>query len=232
MNLKELDVEDCNSLEAVFDLKDEFAKEIVVQNSSQLKKLKLSNLPKLRHVWKEDPHNTMRFQNLSDVSVVGCNSLISFFPLSVARDMMQLQSLLVIKCGIQEIVAREYGPDEMVKFVFPHLTFIKLHTLTKLKAFFVGVHSLRCKSLKTINLFGCPKIELFKAETLRHQESSRNDVLNISTYQPLFVNEDVRVLVNVESLSLNKKDFGMILKSQYSRVQFNNIRHIIVVIPR
>ncbi|XP_039690151.1 uncharacterized protein [Medicago truncatula] len=228
MNLKELDVEDCNSLEAVFDLKDEFAKEIVVQNSSQLKKLKLSNLPKLRHVWKEDPHNTMRFQNLSDVSVVGCNSLISLFPLSVARDLMQLQSLQVIKCGIQEIVAKEEGTDEMVKFVFPHLTFIKLNNLTKLKAFFVGVHSLQCKSLKTINLFGCPKIELFKAETLRHQESSRNDVLNISTYQPLFVNEDVRVLANVESLSLNKKDFGMILKSQYSRVQFNNIKHITV----
>ncbi|XP_039690148.1 uncharacterized protein [Medicago truncatula] len=226
MNLKELDVEDCNSLEAVFDLKDEFAKEIVVQNSSQLKKLKLSNLPKLRHVWKEDPHNTMRFQNLSDVSVVGCNSLISLFPLSVARDLMQLQSLQVIKCGIQEIVAKEEGTDEMVKFVFPHLTFIKLNNLTKLKAFFVGVHSLQCKSLKTINLFGCPKIELFKAETLRHQESSRNDVLNISTYQPLFVNEDV--LANVESLSLNKKDFGMILKSQYSRVQFNNIKHITV----
>ncbi|XP_024632087.1 uncharacterized protein [Medicago truncatula] len=226
MNLEELDVEDCNSLEAVFDLKDEFSKEIVVQNSSQLKKLKLSNLPKLRHVWKEDPHNTMRFQNLSDVSVVGCNSLISLFPLSVARDVMQLQNLQVIKCGIQEIVAREDGPDEMVKFVFPHLTFIKLHYLTKLKAFFVGVHSLQCKSLKTIHLFGCPKIELFKAETLRHQESSRNDVLNISTYQPLFEIEEV--LANVENLDLNDKDFGMILQSQYSGVQFNNIKHITV----
>ncbi|KEH26494.1 NBS-LRR type disease resistance protein [Medicago truncatula] len=198
MNLEELEVEDCNSLEAVFDLKGEFAKEIVVHNSTQLKKLKLSNLPKLKHVWKEDPHYTLRFENLSDVSVVGCKSLMSLFPLSVARDMKQLQSLQVSKCGIEEIVAKEEGPDEMVKFVFLHLTSIKLYDLTKLKAFFVGVHSLQCKSLKTINLFRCPKIVLFKAESLRHKESSRNDVLNISTYQALFVIEE-EVLTSVES---------------------------------
>ncbi|XP_039690121.1 disease resistance protein UNI [Medicago truncatula] len=198
MNLEELDVEDCNSLEAVFDLKDEFAKEIVVQNSTQLKKLKLSNLPKLKHVWKKDPHYTMKFENLSDVSVVGCHSLISLFPLSVARDMMQLQSLQVSNCGIDEIVVKEEGTDEMVKFVFPHLTSINLKYLTKLKAFFVGVHSLQCKSLKTIKLFACPTIELFKAEPLRHQESSKNDVLNISTYQPLFVIEE-EVLTSVKS---------------------------------
>ncbi|KEH19445.1 Rpp4C4, putative [Medicago truncatula] len=226
MNLEELDVEDCNSLEAVFDLKDEFAKEIVVQNSSQLKKLKLSNLPKLKHVWKEDPHYTMRFQNLSDVSVVGCKNLINIFPLSVAKGMLQLQSLRVSKSGIQEIVAKEDGTEEIVKFVFPQLTSIILKHLPKLKAFFVGVHSLQCKSLKTIKLFRCPKIELFKEEPLRHQESSKNDELNISKYQPLFVIEEV--LANVENLNLNNTDFGKILQSQYSGVQFNNIKHITV----
>jgi len=193
MNLEELDVEDCNSLEAIFDLKDEFAKEIAVQNSTQLKKLKLSNLPKLKHVWKEDPDYTMRFQNLSDVSAVGCKSLISLFPLSLAKDMMQLQSLRVSKCGIQEIVAEEEGTNEIVKFVYPHLTSITLDYLPKLKAFFVGVHSLQCKSLKTIKLFACPNIELFKEKPLRHQKSSKNDELNISKYQPLFVIEEVRV---------------------------------------
>ena len=37
-----------------------------------------------------------------------------------------------------------------------------------------------------------------------------------------------QVLANVENLNLNSKDFGMILQSQYSGVQFNNIRHIAV----
>jgi len=201
MNLEELDVEDCNSLEAVFDLKGEFAKEIVVQNSTQLKKLKLSNLPELKHVWKEDPHYTMSFQNLSDVSVAECKSLISLFPLSVARDMMQIQSLQVGNCGIQEIVAKE-GTEEIVKFAFPRLTSLTLEYLPKLKAFFLGVHSLQCKSLKTIKLFACPNIELFKPEPLRHQESTRNDELNISKYQPLFVIEEVRVMLN-SILALN-----------------------------
>ncbi|RHN78898.1 putative leucine-rich repeat domain, L domain-containing protein [Medicago truncatula] len=144
----------------------------------------------------------MRFQNLSDVSVEECENLINLFPLSVAKGMLQLQSLRVSKCGIQEIVAKEEGPDEMVKLLFPQLTSIILEHLPKLKAFFVGVHSLQCKSLKTIDLFECPKIELFKSEALRHHESSRNDVLNISTYQPLFVIEEVSVPLNI-ILALN-----------------------------
>ena len=197
INLEELDVEDCNSLEAVFDLKGEFAEEIVERNSTQLKKLKLSNLPKLKHVWKEDPHYTIRFQNINDVSVKECESLISLFPFSVARDIMQLQSLKVSNCGIQEIVAKDEGTCEIVKFVFPHLTSITLEDLPKLKTFFVGAHSLQCKSLKTIKLFGCPRIDLFKEEPLRQQESSRNDELNISKYQPLFGIEEVWVALNI-----------------------------------
>jgi hypothetical protein len=181
MNLEELDVRDCKSLKAVFDLKGEFTEEIAVQNSTQLKKLKLSNLPKLKHVWKEDPNYTMRFQNLNDVYVVECKNLISLFPLSVASNMMQLQSLRVSKCGIEEIVAKEEGTNEMVKFVFPQLTSITLEDLTKLKAFFVGVHSLQCKSLNKIKLFECPKL----------------DELNISTSQPLFVIEEVRIVSNI-----------------------------------
>jgi uncharacterized pyridoxamine 5'-phosphate oxidase family protein len=137
MNLEELDIKDCNSLEAVFDLRDEFAKEILVKNSTQLKKLKLSNLPKLKHVWMKDTHNTMRFQNLSEVSVEECRSLISIFPLSLARDLILLQDLLVSNSGIEQIVTKEEGTDEIVKFVFSHLTSIKLTHLPKLKAFFV-----------------------------------------------------------------------------------------------
>ena len=37
-----------------------------------------------------------------------------------------------------------------------------------------------------------------------------------------------QVLANVESLNLNNKDFGMILQSQYSGIQFNNVKHITV----
>jgi hypothetical protein len=162
-----------------------------------LKKLKLSNLPKLKHIWKEGQHNTMGFQNLSEVSVECCTSLKSLFPLSVARDLKQIQSLEVCESGIEEIVGKEEGLKEIVKFVFPNLTFIKLHHLAKLKAFFGGVHSLQSKSLKTINVFRCPKVELFKAEPLRHQESTRNDKLNISTYQPMFMIEEVRVARNI-----------------------------------
>jgi hypothetical protein len=82
-NLEELDVKDCNSLQAVFDFKGELLNKIVlVKISTQLKKLKISNLPNLKHVWKENPHNTMRFQNLCEVYVEKCESLIHISALS------------------------------------------------------------------------------------------------------------------------------------------------------
>ncbi|CAJ2673478.1 unnamed protein product [Trifolium pratense] len=225
-NLEELDVKDCNSLQAVFDFKGEFGKEIdLVKNSTRLKKLKLSNLPKLKHVWKEDPHNTMRFQSLSEVFVEECKSLLRIFPLSVARDMMKLQIIDVRDCGIEEIVGKDEIAEvvEIVKFVYPHLTSIILTDLTELKAFFLGVHSLECKSLKMIDMFGCPKLYLFKIEPFRQQENAINDKLNISTHQPLFVIEEV---FNMEKLNMNIKYFDMILHSKYSEVQFNKANHI------
>ncbi|GAU51439.1 hypothetical protein TSUD_413390 [Trifolium subterraneum] len=138
--------------------------------------------------------------------------------------MKQIQILEVTDCGIEEIVGREEGVEEIVKFVFPNLTFIILNSLAKLKTFFAGVHSLQCKSLKTIDFFGCPKIELFKAEPLRQQESTINDKLNISTYLPLFMIEEV--FNTVETLIMSSKYFDMILHSQYSGIQFNKVKYI------
>ncbi|KAJ1435939.1 P-loop containing nucleoside triphosphate hydrolase [Sesbania bispinosa] len=223
MNLEELDVTDCNSLEAVFDVKGKFTTEILVKNCTQLKKLTLSSLPKLKHVWKEDPHGTLSFQNLCEVSVVKCKSLISLFPLSVARDIIQLQNLQVCECGIEEIVAKEEETKGIIKFVFPHLLSLDLMHLPKLKSFFCGIQSLQCKSLKSINVFNCQKLELFKTEPVSY-EIARDDRLYLSTYQPLFIIEEV--LANVENLTLHSKDFGMILHSQYSEDKFSKLKSL------
>ncbi|XP_061354877.1 uncharacterized protein LOC133299438 [Gastrolobium bilobum] len=224
MNLEELDVRECDSLEAVFDVKGKSGTDIQVKNSTQLKKLKLYSLPNLKHVWKEDPHGALSFQNLSQVSLVECEILTSLFPLSIARDMINLQYLEVRECGLEEIVAKEEETEEIIQFVFPHLTFLDLCHLPKLKAFFNGIHSLQCKSLKTIFVFKCKKLELFRTQHMSYQERASNGKLYISTYQPLFIVEEV--LANVENLTLNKKDFGIILQSQYSGEHFTKLKVI------
>ncbi|XP_061339577.1 uncharacterized protein LOC133286205 [Gastrolobium bilobum] len=223
-NLEELDVKDCSSLEAVFDVKAEFATEILVKNSTLLKKLTLSNLPKLKHVWKEDPHGTVSFQNLCEVSIIECKILTSLFPLSIARDIKNLQDLQVTDCGVEEIIGKEEGDEEIIKFEFPHLTSLQLKHLPKLKAFFSGIHSLQCKSLKIIKVFTCPKLELFKTQPMGYPERTTDDKLCLSTYQPLFTIEEV--LPNAERLMLNNKDFDILLHNQYSGKLFSKLKSI------
>ncbi|XP_061366129.1 uncharacterized protein LOC133309383, partial [Gastrolobium bilobum] len=223
-NLEELDVRDCSSLEAVFDVKVEFATEILMKNSTLLKKLTLSNLPKLKHVWKEDPHGTVSFQNLCEVSIIECKILTSLFPLSIARDIKKLQDLQVTSCGVEKIISKEEGDEEIIKLEFPHLTSLQLMHLPKLKSFFNGIHSLQCKSLKTINVFNCPKLELFKTQPMSYPERTTDDKLRVSTYQPLFTIEEV--LPNAERLRLNNKDFDILLQSQYSGKLFSKLKWI------
>ncbi|RYR28068.1 hypothetical protein Ahy_B01g052172 isoform A [Arachis hypogaea] len=122
VNLEELDVRDCHSLVAVFHIVNStFSEETKPRKYSLLKKLTLGSLPNLMHIWKEDPSTTLSFQNLCDVSVVDCPSLKSLFPLSVATNMVQLEDLEVLRCGIEEIVDSKREPREMIKFVLPNL---------------------------------------------------------------------------------------------------------------
>ena len=193
MNLEELDIRDCNSLETVFDVKGIFVKEILSTKYTLMKKLTLSNLPNLKHVWKEDPHKTLSFQNLCEVSVRECQSLKSLFPLSIARDIAQLQDLEVSNCGIEEIVANERGPEEIIKFVFPHLRKLQLRNLLKLKVFFAGIYSLQCKSLKNLDAVNSQILQLFKTEHMGHQERDIDGRIYVPMHQPLFTVEEVWV---------------------------------------
>ncbi|XP_061364302.1 uncharacterized protein LOC133307764 [Gastrolobium bilobum] len=224
MNLEELDVRECYSLEAVFDVKGKSETDIQVENSTQLKKLKLSSLPNLKHVWKEDPHGNLSFPNLREVSVIECEMLTSLFPLSIARDMIHLQDLEVHDCGVEEIIAKDEGTVDEIKFEFPRLTSLELIRLHNLKAFFTGIHSLQCKSLKRIVVLRCEKLQLFKTQPMSYEERAGDDKLRVSSNQPLFTIEEV--LANVERLTLTNKDFDIILQSQYSGDHFTELKRI------
>lgn len=61
-NLKEIEVRDCDSLEAVFNLEGT-NESAMVKGTIQLKKLTLSNLVKLKYIWEQD---TQGFVNYDD----------------------------------------------------------------------------------------------------------------------------------------------------------------------
>ncbi|KAL4337840.1 hypothetical protein AHAS_Ahas12G0150400 [Arachis hypogaea] len=225
VNLEELDVKNCNSLVAVFHIST-FSEEIETRKCSFLRKLTLSSLPNLKHIWKEDPNTTLSFQNLCEVSVVDCPCLKSLFPFSVATNMAQLEDLEVLNCGIVEVVDNQRWPREMIKFVFPHLRKLCLRNMLNLRTFVSGIYFIQCKSLKHLDVFDCPRLKLFQTTYPSCQERAMNDKISVPTHQPLLKVEEV--LGNLKVLGVNNNNVEDIMQSMYSQDQYDKLEHLSV----
>ncbi|KAK4838779.1 hypothetical protein QYF36_016341 [Acer negundo] len=82
--------------------------------------------------------NAQHRQKLCKVDINSCKSLKTLFPLSIARNLLQLKDLNVKRCDVlEEIVAKEGAEDAAARtFVFPQLTRLTLKDLQELKRFY------------------------------------------------------------------------------------------------
>ncbi|KAL6323791.1 hypothetical protein AAG906_002259 [Vitis piasezkii] len=129
-SLQFLKAEDCSSLEEVFDVERTNVNVKEGATVTQLSQLILRSLPKVEKIWNKDPHGILNFQNLQSITIDECQSLKNLFPASLVRDLVQLQELHVLCCGIEEIVAKDNGVDTAATFVFPKVAFPNLEELT------------------------------------------------------------------------------------------------------
>ncbi|KAI9076880.1 hypothetical protein K1719_041184 [Acacia pycnantha] len=126
-NLEEVEVNNCDMLEIVFDFEDlnDYYKEM---DSSlvvvPLKKLELWNLPKLKNVWSDRYQGNISFPSLRSVVVYHCESLTSIFPASIAKGMLcDLEELQISYCSVDVIVAKDQVSESVAfTFGFPRLT--------------------------------------------------------------------------------------------------------------
>ncbi|KAL3729798.1 hypothetical protein ACJRO7_026875 [Eucalyptus globulus] len=178
--LESLEANACGSLEVVFEIRPLNSKD-GPQVALLLKKLMVSKLPKLKCVWKKELHHQVKFQCLHSISVFECKSLTSLFPASIAKDLVQLEELEINGCGIVELIEKEEGLAP--KFDFPKLTSLKLKHLTELMCIYTETHALHWPTLKTLQVYGCNKLEIFALQP-------ENEMLLHK--RPLFLIEKVR----------------------------------------
>ncbi|GAY69368.1 hypothetical protein CUMW_271360 [Citrus unshiu] len=121
---------------------------------SRLRELHVFCLPKLTKIWNKDPRGKLIFPNLVLVRIFECQRLKSIFPTSVAKSLLQLETLSIKDCGsVEEIVANDVrGNDAATKFIFPSLTFLKLRDLPYLTTFYSGMHTLECPELRKLEV--------------------------------------------------------------------------------
>ncbi|KAK8514672.1 hypothetical protein V6N12_057569 [Hibiscus sabdariffa] len=154
--LKELKVECCDALLNIFPYLE------LQLFQSQLREVNLICLPKLKHIWNKDHNRSFSFGNLQKAFVWECWCLKTLFPFSIAKDLQQLESLIVENCGVEEIVSKNSdGVEQEIRFEFNQLSFIRLLNLPNLKCFFPGTPRIVLPVLKRLSTYCCGKTEIF-----------------------------------------------------------------------
>ncbi|XP_028057315.1 uncharacterized protein LOC114261269 isoform X2 [Camellia sinensis] len=164
-NLETLTIEDCSSLEEMFDTEELDIEEGYAKPLSRLRDLTLLSLPRLMHLWSMDSKVYMGFQSLSTLTIDCCDSLVSIFSPSIAGVLVQLYCLDVRKSKkLREVIARGRDGEIVEKIVFPNIKVISLGKLASLTAFCNGSYSLDCPLLEALTLKKCSQIDKFTAE--------------------------------------------------------------------
>ncbi|KAB9241441.1 hypothetical protein FH972_027013 [Carpinus fangiana] len=142
-----------------------------------------------------------RFENLSHLEVRGIGNIKYILPFSIARFMVQLKHLHVIKCEVMEeiLVVDEFGvKDEItLEVLFPLLECLYLEDLPILKRFCFG-SNIEFSSLKTLKIKNCPKVETFVSKPLSSDKTINKELRGMSAEEtPLsvkqpFFNEEAR----------------------------------------
>ncbi|XP_034926484.1 probable disease resistance protein At4g27220 [Populus alba] len=210
-NLEYVFIDDCDSVEEIFDLQALInVEQRLAVTASQLRHVDLRNLPHLKHVWNRDPQGILSFHNLSSVRVEECPGLRSLFPASIALNLPQLEVLRIDNCGVEEIVAKDEGLEEGPEFLFPKVNFLQLRELPELKRFYPGIHTSEWPRLKKLGVYDCEKIEIFPSEIKCSHEPCREDHMDIEGQQPLLSFR--KIFPNLEDLGLESKDASALLK--------------------
>ncbi|XP_061345977.1 uncharacterized protein LOC133291694 [Gastrolobium bilobum] len=227
--LKELEVRNCKKVKAVFDMNGTE----IIETSFQLKKLTLSRLDELTHVWKKTGQGTLKFQNLQEVFISSCYKLGTLFPAALAKNLKKLEKLEVQNCEkLEEIVGQEeeavaQETEEIVvqeeaavaqvteKFVFPRLTSLVLWNLPRLTHFCPGTITLECPSLNHLSVGNC-KLVLFPS--VNQWAISNLEELVLDGKQTLDEKEESTMLFEILEKAPNLEDLTILMLSQKPKI--------------
>ena len=153
-NLENLKLYKADSLEVVFDLEGLKANKdhqrIAVL--AQLKTLEVINLSELRYVWKNVPLGIQGFQKLTSIEVSKCHLLRYLFPTSIAKLLVELQSIYIRDCDAIENIVQRDGEEEATD---------------------IKPYSFEWSSVKNICLSYCPKLKTIGLEIQSPRKSKK-----------------------------------------------------------
>ncbi|KAL6201156.1 hypothetical protein ACLB2K_024871 [Fragaria x ananassa] len=178
----------------------------------KLTRLTLKGLTKLTTIWNKQIQNTSAAPfdcgTLEYVEIDSCENLENIFPLWVARNLQQLQTLGVTNCGVKEIVAGEERLQTVFKFVFPKVTRVLFGDLSQLVNFYPGMHVCSWPLLNDLRVFECDKVDIFAEEFSSFQEKLDGNSSSTLINRQFLFSIEKDSFPNLERLGLNAMEFS------------------------
>ncbi|KAG8480249.1 hypothetical protein CXB51_024839 [Gossypium anomalum] len=149
-----------------------------------LEDMNISGLSNLKMIFYNDlPPDS--FQKLRKISLWSCGSLKNLFPVSIAKDLPQLEDLCITNCGVEEIVSKGEGVEEQpVRFEFPQVSSLEVTSLKNLKCFYEGQHTIVWPMLKTLRTDSSALLKIVASEHLRLIQGNEQAVLLVEEVIP------------------------------------------------
>ncbi|KAK1584615.1 hypothetical protein Q3G72_034502 [Acer saccharum] len=162
LQLEELFILYCGELEQIFTeddiaeynqtlLKDHLQSPLLFPNLSSID---ISNCGKLKSVFPVSIAHLLSLQNLTTLELSNCDGLTHLFSSTLARNLLQLESIDIMDCGeLEQIIVEDHTEDHHVQVgLFPNLSSISVYKCGKLKTLFPTVTIARSglQKLKTI----------------------------------------------------------------------------------
>nr|GEV54515.1 NB-ARC domains-containing protein [Tanacetum cinerariifolium] len=145
---------------------------------SKVKSFKLEVMDSLEILW-SCPDEYISFHDLVKFEI-HLENIKRLFPVSVAKGLVNLQSLILKYCNNLESVIC-VGDEEEADFEFPRLTLIRIECLAKLKSFCNGYSTIKYPSLEEMCISYCPNMKTWgygihdmPKMDFRHQGTSYN----------------------------------------------------------
>eukprot|EP00258_Populus_trichocarpa_P033498 XP_024449517.1 probable disease resistance protein At1g61300 [Populus trichocarpa] len=159
-NLRRVEIEDCKSVEEVFELGEE--KELPLLSS--LTELKLYRLPELKCIWK-GPTRHVSLHSLAHLHLDSLDKMTFIFTPSLAQSLPKLETLCISESGeLKHIIREEDGEREIIPEspCFPKLKTIIIEGCGKLEYVFPVSVSLTLQSLpqlKRLQVSDCGELK-------------------------------------------------------------------------
>ncbi|WVZ17802.1 hypothetical protein V8G54_010784, partial [Vigna mungo] len=177
-SLENLKVYRCQSIEVIFEINNSQEIDEFGGIDTNLQVILLEDLPKLKQLWSIDPNRILNFKNLKTIEVGGCDELKNLFPVSVAKDVPNLEHISVLYCDkMEEIVASQDASEDLL--VFPELTSVRLHRLLNLKYFYKRKYPIKCPKLKELSVRNCVKLNTFLKDIIKRTNKEEIFVFSI-----------------------------------------------------